>query len=89
MIRQPTANARDILGSENIEYVGSAMEAAKDADALLVLTDWDEFRTLDLTALRAALRYPIVIDGRNLFSPDDHGRARICLHQCGTGRCVA
>ena len=70
------ANARDILGSENIEYVSSAMEAAKHADALLVLTDWDEFRTLDLIQLRAALHYPIVIDGRNLFSPDtmaEHG----------------
>ena len=49
---------------------------AKDADALLVLTDWDEFRSLDLAALRKALHYPIVIDGRNLFSPEamaEHG----------------
>jgi UDPglucose 6-dehydrogenase len=63
------ANAREILGSDDIQYVGSAMEAAKDADALLVLTDWEEFGALDLTALRQALRYPIVIDGRNMFSP--------------------
>jgi UDPglucose 6-dehydrogenase len=64
-----TENAREILGSQNIEYVVSAANAAKDADALLVLTDWDEFRTIDLAELRKLLHYPIVIDGRNLFDP--------------------
>jgi UDPglucose 6-dehydrogenase len=62
-------NARELLGTENIQYATSAMEAARDADALLVLTDWEEFRTIDLVRLRELLRYPIVIDGRNLFSP--------------------
>jgi UDPglucose 6-dehydrogenase len=62
-------NARELLGTENIQYVSSALEAAKGADALLVLTDWDEFRTIDLARLHQELRYPIVIDGRNLFSP--------------------
>jgi UDPglucose 6-dehydrogenase len=69
-------NARDLLGEEGIRYCDSAMEAAEGADALLVLTDWDEFRRLDLARLRSALRYPIVIDGRNLFSPEamaEHG----------------
>ena len=76
MTRRRMANAREILGSQNIEYVGSALEAAKDADALLVLTDWEEFRSLDLTEARKLLHYPIVIDGRNMFSPDtmaEHG----------------
>ena len=71
-----TANARELLGTQCIQYVDSAMEAAQGADALLVLTDWDEFRSLDLAELHKALRYPIVIDGRNLFSPDamaEHG----------------
>jgi UDPglucose 6-dehydrogenase len=71
-----TTNAREILGLQNIEYVGSALEAAKDADALLVLTDWEEFRSIDLAEVRKLLHYPIVIDGRNLFSPDtmaEHG----------------
>lgn len=62
-------NAREILGTENIQYVASAMDAAKGADALLVLTDWDEFRSIDLHELHQALHYPIVIDGRNIFSP--------------------
>ena len=62
-------NARELLGTQNIQYAASAMEAARDADALLVLTDWEEFRAIDLDRLRELLRYPIVIDGRNLFSP--------------------
>jgi UDPglucose 6-dehydrogenase len=64
-----TCNAREVLGTENIQYTATAMDAAKNADALLVLTDWEEFRTVDLDRLRELLRYPIVIDGRNLFSP--------------------
>lgn len=69
-------NAREILGSQDIEYVSSALDAAKNVDALLVLTDWEEFRAIDLKELRELLRYPIVIDGRNMFSPDamaEHG----------------
>ncbi len=62
-------NARETLGNENIDYVPSAMDAARDADALLVLTDWEEFRAIDLDRLRESLKYPIVIDGRNMFSP--------------------
>jgi len=65
-----TANAREVLGDDCIQYANSAMEAVRDADALLVLTDWEEFRSLDLKLLHQVLRYPIVIDGRNMFSPE-------------------
>ena len=50
-------------------YADSVDAAVKDADAVLILTDWPEFAKLDLTKLHAALRYPIVIDGRNLYDP--------------------
>ena len=52
-----------------LTYCASAYAAAEDADALLILTDWQEFATLDLTLLNKTLRYPIVIDGRNLYDP--------------------
>jgi UDPglucose 6-dehydrogenase len=68
----PAAMARaqpELPPSAKMRYAGDAYEAAKDADALLVLTDWKEFQAIDLIRLRTALRYPIVIDGRNLFSP--------------------
>jgi UDPglucose 6-dehydrogenase len=54
----------------NLRYVADAYAAAQDADALLILTDWAEFATLDLSRLNQTLRYPIIIDGRNLYDPD-------------------
>jgi len=59
-----------------LSYASDAYEAAEDADALLILTDWSEFASLDLRRLNQALRYPIVIDGRNLYDPHvmlEHG----------------
>jgi UDPglucose 6-dehydrogenase len=55
--------------SENMRYAASAYEAAEGADAVLILTDWKEFANLDLRQLNQALRFPIVIDGRNLYQP--------------------
>lgn len=55
----------------NLEFADSALEAIKGCDALLVLTDWEEFTTVDLKEVGAALRYPILVDGRNLFDPDE------------------
>jgi UDPglucose 6-dehydrogenase len=61
--------AREVLNS-NIEYATDPYDAARDADALLILTEWDEFASLDLDRLHQQLKYPIVIDGRNLYDPD-------------------
>ncbi len=54
------------LGDE-IEYAGSPMEAVEDADALVIVTEWNEFRRPDFDALKAALKEPVVFDGRNIF----------------------
>jgi UDPglucose 6-dehydrogenase len=61
--------AREVLPSE-VTFANSAYEAAHGADALLILTEWEEFANLDLTRLRQGLKYPIVIDGRNLYDPE-------------------
>ncbi len=53
-----------------ITFVSSAYEAAHGADALLILTEWEEFANLDLNRLRQELKYPIIIDGRNLYDPE-------------------
>jgi UDPglucose 6-dehydrogenase len=55
--------------SESLSYAKSAYEAAEGADAVLILTDWAEFAKLDLAKLNQALRFPIIIDGRNLYKP--------------------
>ena len=52
-----------------MRYVDDPYAAAQDADALLILNDWQEFAELDLPKLHYTLRYPIVIDGRNLYDP--------------------
>lgn len=67
--------AAEVLNG-SVTYAKSAYDAANRADALLILTDWEEFAALDLHLLHSALRYPIVIDGRNLYDPEemaDHG----------------
>ena len=54
---------------KQMKYANDAYAAADDTDALLILTDWAEFRDLDLEKLNKSMRYPIVIDGRNMFDP--------------------
>jgi UDPglucose 6-dehydrogenase len=53
-----------------LKFADSAYEAATGADALLILTEWEEFANLDLARLSQELKYPIVIDGRNLYDPE-------------------
>ena len=60
--------AKEVLNS-SVEYTAGPYEAATGADALLILTEWEEFAALDLARLRKLLKYPIVIDGRNLYDP--------------------
>jgi UDPglucose 6-dehydrogenase len=52
-----------------VRFANSAYEALTAADACLVLTEWEDFAALDLMRVKKLLRYPIVVDGRNLFSP--------------------
>ena len=59
-----------IPASDCMHYVEDAYAAARGKDALLILTDWEEFAELDLDKLHASLRYPIILDGRNLYSPE-------------------
>jgi UDPglucose 6-dehydrogenase len=53
-----------------VRYASDMYEAAQDAHAALILSDWQEFAAIDLGRLRQALRHPIVIDGRNMFDPE-------------------
>lgn len=62
--------------SGSMIYASSLYEAAEKADAMLILTDWPDFANLDLDRLKRALRFPIIVDGRNLYDPQlmlNHG----------------
>ncbi len=66
-----------------LEYVSDAYAAAEEADALLILTDWPEFGKLDLDRLRTTLRYPILIDGRNMYEPADVAGVGLTYYSVG------
>jgi UDPglucose 6-dehydrogenase len=63
--------ARRVLGDvPGVSFVASAQDALQGADALLIVTEWREFRTPDFEALKSALKQPLVLDGRNLYEPE-------------------
>ncbi len=61
-------NAKKTLPS-TISYVNDPYEAVQDADAVAILTEWNEFRQLDLIRLAKGLRTPVLFDGRNIYDP--------------------
>ncbi len=68
-----------------LRYATSARDAARSADALVILTDWEEFRRLELAQLRTIMRSPIVIDGRNLFNPVEMQAMGFAYYTLGRG----
>ena len=52
-----------------LRFADSPMAALEDADALVIVTEWKEFRSPDFAAIKAALKNPLIIDGRNLYDP--------------------
>lgn len=69
--------ARGALASLNgVRYADSPLAALNDADALAVVTEWQEFRSPDFTAIRERLKTPAIFDGRNLYDPEE-------LRRCG------
>jgi len=62
--------AKEVLpASAKMHYAEDIYAAAKEADAVLILTDWKAFAEIDLVRLNKAVKFPIVIDGRNLYKP--------------------
>jgi UDPglucose 6-dehydrogenase len=66
-------NMREIFPEEppQISYVKSPYEAVKEANALLIITEWDEFKELDLKKIKEVMDNPIIIDGRNVYDPSE------------------
>jgi len=54
----------------NVKFCRNPDEAAQNSDCLLIMTEWDEFRNLDLARIKRLLRQPIIVDGRNIFKPE-------------------
>ena len=54
-----------------IDYVADAYAVAEGADALVIVTEWNEFRQLDFDRLKKAMRSPVIVDCRNVYEPSD------------------
>jgi len=61
--------ARRVFGNR-VCFCGRAYEAVTDADALVVVTEWNEFREPDFAKIRSLMRHPAVFDGRNIYTPE-------------------
>lgn len=60
--------AKKILGG-SVRFCSSVYEVAKDADALIVITDWNEFKEIDFKRIKKDMKNPVIIDGRNIYNP--------------------
>ncbi len=67
--------AKRIFGSGNIRlrYAEQPLAALDDSDALIIVTEWKEFRSPDFKAIKSRLRAPVIFDGRNIFDLNDEG----------------
>jgi UDPglucose 6-dehydrogenase len=63
------ATAKRIFG-DRITYCRNAYEALKDADALALITEWNEFREPDFERMRKRMKTPVIFDGRNIYKPE-------------------
>jgi len=79
---QATAAAAEAL-DHRIEIASSSYDALEGADALVVLTDWQEFRNPDFELIAAKLNKPVIFDGRNLYDPQLLKAAGFCHHSVG------
>ncbi len=76
--------ARRVLGEHAaLSFADTAMAALADADALVIATEWKEFRSPDFAAIRAALREAVVFDGRNMYEPALAEAAGLEYHAIG------
>ena len=66
----PEAMANARIARPTLAYVDTAAEACRDADVVLHLTEWTEFRALDPEELRDVVAAPNIVDGRNALDPD-------------------
>jgi UDPglucose 6-dehydrogenase len=67
----PVAMVNADLYLHDVTLCQDAYQAAAGADALVIITDWNEFKHLSLPAIKQAMRQPIVVDGRNIYNPDE------------------
>jgi len=75
--------ARRVLG-DRVTFCGRSYDAAEGADALVIATEWNEFREPDFDRIRTLMRHPAIFDGRNIYNPAQ--LRELGFHYQGIGR---
>ena len=74
----PESMAQARVSLPDIAYMANPYECAKGADALVIVTEWEQFRALDLARIKSTMRHPVMVDLRNIYRPEEmlrHGFA--------------
>ena len=75
--------------NENVIYAEDEYAASKDADALVILTEWNEFRNPDFDRLKSGMKNNLIFDGRNVFSPEKMRELGISYYSIGRNAVIA
>ncbi|MAW80293.1 MAG: UDP-glucose 6-dehydrogenase [Parvularcula sp.] len=68
---------------KDVDYAEGTYQTLEDADAVVIITEWDEFRALDLERAKSLMKTPIMIDLRNIYRPDEMAEAGFAYHSIG------
>ena len=71
---------------DDLQLCGTKEQALRGADALVICTEWKEFRSPDFEGIAKALKEPVVIDGRNMYEPQMLDRHGLVYYAIGRGR---
>ena len=80
---QAMGKARTLF--DKVRFARNPYEAARGADALVVVTDWSEFNNLDFKRIKKCLKHPVLFDGRNMFNPKEMKKLGFRYHGLGRG----
>jgi UDPglucose 6-dehydrogenase len=76
--------ARELAALKGVTFCATAYDCAKGADALALVTEWPQYKSLDWKRLAKTMRNPLLLDGRNLYDPAEARAAGFVY--CGVGR---
>src|SRR6267142_1889824 len=88
-VHDPAAMEKAKVLLKGATFVEDMNEVADGCDALVIATEWEQFKKLDLERARSALSYPIIFDGRNLFDPREMARLGFIYESIGRPRLIA
>jgi UDPglucose 6-dehydrogenase len=70
---------------KNVKFCRTPYEAAQGADAIVLLTEWNEFKQIDFQKLKATVKQPVIVDGRNMYEPQEMAEKGFIYHGIGRG----